>query len=210
MRTWDRLRRKVVWRWAAGLLLLAIGSSRLFAQGEAGSPAEVVRNYCSKDSKGVRLDKSTWLRIAPLIQWPSEPDWNTAVLITRFQIVRVSLNGEKATAVVLYDVVGQMDGWEKLDPRRGQETVAFSLDLKHGVWRISCCPIYPHVSVCAYRHMEQERIRHLTAAAQRKLHVGILAVLRKYCPDKGPGGAPSGQGHTRERPTSGKEKNPKS
>ena len=105
------------------------------------SPSEVVRKFCQLDYEGARLSSEAYSAILPLIAYPAEPGWDTAVGIKGYALKKEMINGDVAEVVVEYDI-DQI--WPEGDPPNREETIKL---VKYGhVWKIQEYILYPRVS----------------------------------------------------------------
>ena len=105
------------------------------------SPSEVVKRFCQLDYEGARLSSETYSAIQPLIAYPAEPGWDTAVGIKGYALKKEMINGDVAEVMVEYEI-DQI--WPEGDLPSRQET--FKL-VKYGpAWKIQEYIMYPRVS----------------------------------------------------------------
>lgn len=110
----------------------------------AETPSAVVAKFCALDFAGQRLSSQGFLRIAPLVSYPAETGWDTAIGITGYRIVGASESGAHAEVRVAYDIDRSWPA--RIENLLPYATTTFRLTLTGGRWRISQPIMYPRVS----------------------------------------------------------------
>jgi hypothetical protein len=80
-----------------------------------------------------------------LVSWEEEPGWDSLVVTKAFQVKPSSASTSVATVTVEYTEYGTLDG-NRYQSKPKTESVAFSLEKKRGVWKITAPVVPPHVS----------------------------------------------------------------
>jgi len=120
------------------ILALCLSASSSMAE---DSPSEVVRKFCQLDYEGARLSSKTYSAILPLIAYPAEPGWDTAVGIKGYSIKNEMIVDDAAEVVVKYAIDQILHAG---DPPRSEEKFVL---VKHGHdWKINEYISYPRVS----------------------------------------------------------------
>jgi len=128
-----------------GLAVLGIGQSTpAGAQGELG-PQSVVRRFCQLDGLGQRLHTVTWNAMAPLVEWPLEPVWDSAVVVAGYDVGPPRVVAMDLMEVeVRYSVVAQITPTGQGD-QAYVERIVFRVRPGEGGWRIMGPPPAPHL-----------------------------------------------------------------
>jgi hypothetical protein len=143
------------------LLLLLMQTSGLLAQnaGYPESPDGVVSEYLRLDAEGAELTKSGRASLQRLNPNNVEVNYSRTMntpVISGYKILQTKLKGDKATAMVEYEVIGiATDYFFDFNPRAKKEKVEILLSRVDGFWRIET-NIWPHMSAeTVARHFEE-------------------------------------------------------
>ena len=138
--------------------LIALATSTA-PQIDLTTPRGVVTEFCRLDANGARLSTAAYRKINPLVAWPEEPGWDTAVVIGGYETSKASFDGdgERATVVVSYEVLGVLSGerWyplERIEPdsifhRFIARQVTYTVEQNGNSWRLVGPVVHPHVDL---------------------------------------------------------------
>jgi len=137
-----------------GLCLLVPAVSG--AQGLPGDvrrdPTEILKKYLSLDSKGARLDATSYETLRPYISWTDEPIWGHVIVITDYEVIddvkQWQVVGLMEVVIpVEFKVLGAMY-YESAGfvPDPQVERVGFRVKVVKGLWRIVEPMLPPHVT----------------------------------------------------------------
>jgi len=128
------------------ILLLSLSLSSSSAAQSGLGPQGVVRRFCDLDGRGQRLATSTWPAFAALVEWPYEPVWDRAILITGYEVgPPLPLDLNTMVVDVRFSVVGQISPNGQGD-EVFLENVSFRVRPdEYGNWRIVGPPPSPHL-----------------------------------------------------------------
>lgn len=137
------------------LLFLSLTVGRAFAQGQ--TPKDVVSHFASLDAEGARLRSGPNDPIWKLTLDDGETPVAPIVLIDKFDVARVTENGDKASVSVRYAIKGVVrDSGKTLTYVPGRRTAnePFSLARSNDEWKISLekLRLAPHVTTEGYLH----------------------------------------------------------
>jgi hypothetical protein len=141
-------------RWAglvAGLWLCWSLSASAQTGAMGNSPAELVKKYLSLDSKGVRLDDTSFDALAPYVTWRQEPLWGRIVVVQGFTVPDDLRRWEIVSMLevvipVEFSVLGAVymeTGSFVREPTT--EQVRFRLKVFNNRWKITEPVLPPHV-----------------------------------------------------------------
>lgn len=128
------------------LLLIVSGtaSGPASAQSDLG-PQSVVRRFCQLDGLGQRTHTASWAVFAPLVEWPLEPVWDSAVVIAGYDVgpPRV-VDLDTMEVEVRYSVVAQISPGGEGD-QAYVERIVYRVRPGEAGWRIMGPPPAPHI-----------------------------------------------------------------
>ncbi len=132
-----------------GLLTGGLIVSAALHAGAVGAqlgPQTVVRQFCEADALGRRVTIQGWSRVAPLVEWPLEPAWDHAFLITSYTVGwPVPADEDTLTIEVRYAVMQEVTAEEVKDLGR-IDSVTFKVRASEGAnWRIVGPPPSPYL-----------------------------------------------------------------
>ena len=98
------------------LILLSSNINSLFAENSSNySPKQVIEKFCILRAEGKYFGyKSPYWN---LVIWSDEPGWDQSIMISKFKIGNVEVNGNKAKVVVSYDVLAHVWNDESFWPK---------------------------------------------------------------------------------------------
>ncbi len=135
----------------AGLCLCWSLSASAQTGAMGNSPAEVVKKYLSLDSKGVRLDNSSFDALAPYVTWKQEPPWGRIVVVQGFTVPDDLLQWQivnmlEVVIPVEFTVLGAVYmETASFVPEPTVEQVRLRVKLINNRWRITEPVLPPHV-----------------------------------------------------------------
>jgi hypothetical protein len=101
---------------------------------------ELVSKYCRLDYEGARLDPEQWTKLAPLVWWHSNPDFNQVNVISRYTVdpEPVSSHG-KYKVSIHYRLLGTFDLVNGYVPELevANQDVDFLVSSENTEWRIA-------------------------------------------------------------------------
>src|SRR5512139_243951 len=125
-------------------LLAALWVAAACAQ-EVG-PQGVARQFCQADALGQRSHPHSWPEVAPLVDWPFEPAWDHAVLISDYQVGEPRpVAGGGLEVEVKYLVVGDVSALGYAPTNRSEVVVLPLRFTEQTGWRIGGPPPAPHL-----------------------------------------------------------------
>lgn len=145
------------------ILLACIACTKESAENDAVGKAvrTLVETYCKADFDGAMLSSANY-RKSPLPAFvvageKEGPAWDTVALVKAYSIKSVEIKGEDASVNVLYEVLGEMPGAQKVEIKKRNENYTFKLKKKNGDWKlIRPFDLMPHIGVdTAIRHMQK-------------------------------------------------------
>jgi hypothetical protein len=112
----------------------------------------LVETYCIADFDGANLSTENYrkssLPMFVLVGENEAPGWDTVSLVKAFTIKAVDVKGETATAVVSFDVLGEVPGAQRVNANRREEAYTFRLKKVDGRWKLILpADLQPHISV---------------------------------------------------------------
>jgi hypothetical protein len=144
--------------WLSGTLLAVtpmIGCGSSFGPAPTAGPRAVVQEYCQLDFDGGRLGAGEGERIFSFVTWEAEPGWDTAVIVSSFDVHEARQDGPRAQVTVDYRVVGRFEGRPPTVLGEASERAEFRLIQRGNSWLIDHGQIPPHASLPAFiAHLE--------------------------------------------------------
>jgi hypothetical protein len=126
--------------------LAILGTSLMAARAEDTGPQGVVRRFCQADALGQRSHPQTWIGVAPLVDWPFEPAWDHAVLISDYVVGEPRpVAGGGVEVEVKYLVVGDVSAAGYAAVTRTEAVILPLQFTEQTGWRISGPPPTPHL-----------------------------------------------------------------
>jgi len=122
------------------LLFLAFPTS--IAAGE--KPSDIVKKFCELDFSGHRLNGVKYKKIIPLVNYPDEPSWDTAISIKSYILESEKIDGNKAFIKVKYQIIGSWPA--ELSGINKYSEELFELEKFNDEWKIIKYIVYPRVS----------------------------------------------------------------
>lgn len=110
------------------------------------SHEKFVEMYCQHDFEGGRLSGKTWDKIAHLITWQEEPDWDTITVVSSFAIIDSKQGENEANVIVEYSSSMNVQPGEQYEILTDPKGINFNLQKVNGIWKISSPMIMLHVS----------------------------------------------------------------
>jgi hypothetical protein len=126
----------------SGLRLHVRNPSELFAE-----QRRVVGTWCRQDYEGTRLAPGGWARYKTLTTLKDNPDSQTIVVVSRYQIEQHDVQAVSWNLDVTYFVIGRFEGGSGYVPDERPETVTFrTKDIDGEILITDFDPVYPHLS----------------------------------------------------------------
>lgn len=113
-----------------------------------GSGYELISEYLSRDSAGERLSASSWFEAHQ--SWPEDPGFDASVVVSRYQSIRHDSGASRATELVQFFVVGEVEAaGDYLSFRKSEriDTVTYVATRDSNGWRLAAPRLAPHISV---------------------------------------------------------------
>ena len=133
-----------VWLPILAALGVAVGSARAADV----APQGVVRRFCQADALGRRSHPHTWPEVAPFVEWPFEPAWDHAVLISDYIVGEPRpITGGGLEVEVKYIVVGDVSALGYAPTNRSEVLILPLRFTEQTGWRIGGRPPAPHLFV---------------------------------------------------------------
>jgi hypothetical protein len=134
-----------------GMAMGSVTSLYAFNRHITEDPTKTLDKYLSLDKKGARLETSSWLVMAPFVEWTEDVAWGQVVVISNFHIEQdvtkwEIVSGLEAKIPVVFDVLGTMH-WESVTfvPDPHQESYLFHIKAVYDRWQIVHPHLPPHV-----------------------------------------------------------------
>jgi hypothetical protein len=125
----------------AVIIIVLFAATHSFA---AETPKEVVAQFCKLDFEGHRLNPDTYMKIALLVMYPSEPRWATVLGVSRYEITDETIEGNTAKVTVYYEIDRSWP--ETIRETNMYKTEIIILNQENGKWKISKQIMFPRVS----------------------------------------------------------------
>ena len=148
-----------------GVLLLVLATN---AAAQSYTPEVVLRKYVQGDADGKLTNSEGFHEMSPLFVWPDAPGWDTFTVINDYAIGKPRIHGARASIVVTYTVLGELDStpsFRPADQSHKKERVEYVLlrSRKHWtfaangapdeevngppLWRVEKPQLQPHISL---------------------------------------------------------------
>jgi hypothetical protein len=109
-------------------------------------PLKIMRAFCRADGLGDRLQPSTWINVAPLVDWRIEPAWDQLRLIRGYEMGTPRLREDGVEVEVLYTVSAELRaGKVSREIRIESQTYRLTTEDDGEHWRIAGSPPVPHL-----------------------------------------------------------------
>ncbi len=108
------------------------------------TPRAVVEEYLRLDAEAAGLSPATWPELGRYTNFPQAPNWESFVVIDRYEIEKVLAAHTRAQVRVTYYPRGQLSDHFTADP--APEHVIFYLIFTQGKWVVDSPPGMPHVA----------------------------------------------------------------
>ncbi len=127
-------------------IIVAVSVALATARAEDTGPQGVARRFCQADALGQRSHPQTWVNVAPLVDWPLEPAWDYAVLISDYVVGEPRpVAGGGLEVEVKYLVVGDVSAMGYVATSRSVTVILPLRFTDQTGWRISGPPPAPHL-----------------------------------------------------------------
>lgn len=146
-----------------GLILLTSAACVREPKNEADQKVvrTLVETYCKADYDGANLSTDNYKK-SPLPEFViageyEAPAWDTVSLVKSYSIRSVEVKGENASAVVMYEVLGEVPGTQEVEIKKENKSYTFKLKKQRGNWKlITPADLMPHIAVdTAIRHIRK-------------------------------------------------------
>jgi hypothetical protein len=146
-----------------GLIILTSAACMKEPKNEANKKVvrALVETYCKADFDGANLSTDNYKK-SPLpgfvISGEYEaPAWDTVSLVKAYSIRSVEVNGENASVVVMYEVLGEVPGAQEVVIKKENVNYTFTLRKQRDSWKlITPAELMPHIAVdTAIRHIRE-------------------------------------------------------